>query len=84
MSSNLSQEDSSRITQGMRQGSRWNDLYYNCKSIVNIACEYDHGNGLVAMQQQRQMPVVDDDQRRKSTLWENQYFYISCDYTPLL
>ena len=33
------------------------------KSMVNMTCENHHGYGLVALQQQRQMSVVDDDQR---------------------
>ena len=33
------------------------------KSVVNMTFENHHGYGLVALQQQRQMSVVDDDQR---------------------
>ena len=37
-------------------------LFDIMKSIVNTMCESEHGHGMVATQQQRQMPVVDDDQ----------------------
>ena len=43
-------------------------LLMKCKSIVSTTCEYDHGYGLVAVQLQRQMPVVDDDQRHSTLL----------------
>ena len=42
--------------------SRWNVYLMKWKSIVNMTCENHHGYGLVALQQQRQMSVVDDDQ----------------------
>ena len=38
------------------------------KSMVNMTCENHHGYGLVALQQQRQMSVVDDDQRHSNLL----------------
>ena len=37
-------------------------LFDILKSIVNKMCESEHGHGMVATQQQRQMPVVDEDQ----------------------
>ena len=43
-------------------------LFDKMKSIVNTMCESEHGHGMVATQQQRQMPVVDDDQRHSTLL----------------
>ena len=48
--------------------SRWNVYLMKWKSMVNMTCENHHGYGLVALQQQRQMSVVDDDQRHSTLL----------------